>query len=243
MAVKLRAVREVAVRIPFVPSVKGVVGGGLHWRQPLAVPVVRTPAAFDAPAALENGAYCTPLEDQGQNPWCAAYALCCILQASAWRHYGHQTQFDEAMLYAAAKEIDGIKVDGTTLEAVVSVARTSDLTAGKLPLPAISAHYVEDAEEIPYAIHRYGLVLAGMSITEGWVYPWQNGWVSEAGKRLGGHAVVVSGYNRVSDYVRGPNSWGPKWGVAGHWVMRSGLFRDQYLGGYGIQITWPQEAA
>jgi hypothetical protein len=224
------------VRIPFTPSIRNV-GGGLHWRQPLSVPICKAPANFQAPNALENGAYCTTLESQGKNPWCAAYALCCILQASAWRHYGRPIQFDEAKAYAAAKQIDGIRGDGTTLEAVISVARTMDLCDGAVEIPTITAEYIEDAEDIYWGVHRFGLVLTGMAINEGWQYTRQNGWIGDAGRRLGGHATVTSGYYR-GKHVRGPNSWGTAWGVRGHWVANEDQFRQQYLGGYGLEIVW-----
>ena len=60
-------------------------GGGLHLYPTLAFPrsrALKVPPGWDCPERLDNSGYCTPLESQGNNPWCAAYSMAQLLTAS-----------------------------------------------------------------------------------------------------------------------------------------------------------------
>ncbi len=227
------------MRIPFQKAIHGRVGGGLIMTgRPLrAARILRIPPAWDAPDTLDNSGYCTPLENQGQNPWCAAYAMCQLLQASYWRETGTKLQFDEAKCYAEAKRVDKIAGDGTSLEAVLAAAENVELNAsGRIPL--IEDDVIDEPGSIPFAIHQRGLVLCGLQITDGWTYPRMNGMIGDGWRALGGHAVLCSGYSIPDDEVWGPNWWGTSWGQRGFWRMKTRQFTDQFIYGYGARVTW-----
>ena len=228
------------MRIPFIPDVIGKVGGGLilTQRKTRFSVSLDTPSAFVAPNALDNSGYCTPLESQGNNPWCDSYATCQMLQASYWRDFGVQMQFDEAKHYRECKIIDGDTNEGTSLETGLKVAETIALN-DKGIIPVIQAKEIEDDKDIPYAIHKYGMVLTGLRITDGWQYTRWNGMIGDGKKDLGGHAVLSSAYSFSDDFVKGPNWWGVKWGRKGFWKMTRKQFHDQFIYGYAVQIIWP----
>lgn len=217
----------------------GEVGGGLRsLRKPLHARALKVPVQWDAPEALDNSAYCTPLEAQGRNPWCAAYAMCQILQAAYWRETGIRVQFDEEKCYAQAKLADGITGAGTSLEAVLQVARTEILNPDQI-VPEIHSRIIDDPMDIPFAVHRTGMVLVGLNITEGWTSPTLKGRIGNGARRLGGHAVLCSGYSLTEDTLLGPNWWGRTWGVNGFWSMTSRQFAEQFIYGYAVRIQWP----
>lgn len=228
------------MRIPFTSRVHGSVGGGLIFNAPLKVPVLRAPLDFDAPPELDNAQYLTPLENQGHNPWCLAYAMCQALQASYWRRHNRKLDFAEALAYETSKGCDGVKGPGTTMEAIITVARTTDLSGGKAPMPIVKETLYLESSDIVFAVHRHGLVLTGLNITEGWKYTKMNGMVGDSDRRLGGHGVLTCGYNIDEGWVKGPNWWGSKWGRDGFWQMTRDQFASQFLGAYGLDITWPE---
>lgn len=216
------------------------VGGGLVLGPKQASCVLSVPREFEAPRRLDNSAYLTPLEYQGVNPWCGPYSLCQALQASFWRRHGWRCEFDEAVGYPACKAIDNVRGDGTTLEALVAVANTVDLSHGRAPLPRVSGKWIADPGDVVFGIHRYGLVMMGLRITAGWKRTDPNGRIGPDSQTLGGHAVLASGYDLEADEIWGPNWWGVTWGVNGFWRMSRAQFAQQYWMGFGLEIAWPE---
>lgn len=223
----------------------GEVGGGLRFSDPQgrgAFPV-GVPRDFEAPVRLDNSGYMPAPEEQGANPWCAAFTMDEALQASAWRRYNRRINFREDLTYYGAKAIDGLKGDGTTLEAVIAVAQTTDLSDGAVPIPKIRAHYIASAEDVVFAAHRYGLVMLGLMITNGWRRLANDGKIGDDNTAIGGHAVLQSGYDLDVDEVWGPNWWKREWGVAGYWRMRRVQLARQFRMGYALEIIWPEDGA
>jgi len=212
-------------------------GGGLHLYPTLGLPRARTlkaPPGWDCPPHLDNSGYCTPLESQGNNPWCAAYSMGQLLQASYWREFHHKVDFPEAVIYAEAKKRDRIRGDGTTLDAVMAAVDRRDFGLGVIP--TLTKERVLDVADILFAVHKFGLVLVGIQITKGWDQLNPDGSIGPAGGSMGGHAVLVSGYD--PDDIWGPNWWTRKWGQAGFWRMTRAQFADQFAYGYAVKITW-----
>jgi hypothetical protein len=225
------------MRLPFLRRSVGHVGGGLIFGDIRGRRILSAPMDWDAPKRLDNSGYCTPLEEQGHNPWCAAYAMCQLLQASYWRQHNVRQDFTEAACYQEAKAIDNSPGDGTTLEAVVTVAQTVDLS-GRGLMPTIAEQCLTDAQDVTFAVHKYGLVLVGLQITTGWQTPKRSGMIGDDTRQIGGHAVLVSGYDLEAGSVWGPNWWGKAWGNGGFWSMTREQFERQFMYGYGCSITW-----
>lgn len=214
-------------------------GGGLHLYPTYALPRVRTlkaPPGWDCPERLDNSGYCTPLENQGRNPWCAAYSMAQLLTASYWREFHVKKDLPEGDIYAGAKKRDRIPGDGTTLDAVMAAADRHDFGLGVIP--TIAKERVLDVTDVLFAVHKYGLVLVGMQISKGWNKLAADGSVGNASGSLGGHAVLVSGYDVALRKIWGPNWWGRAWGREGFWVMTLDQFAAQFAYGYAIKITW-----
>jgi hypothetical protein len=228
------------MKLPWTKRIANVGGGlimsGLPKRAELRL---KAPVAWDCPETLDNSAYCTPLENQGQNPWCGAYSGCQLLQASYWREHGRKVQFDEATMYRHCKGVDGLQGDGTSLEAVLTVIEQFDVSGSGLRPRITEERMVEDAGDIMFAVHRYGLVMCGLAITDGWTYPKWNGMIGPGTRPLGGHAVLCSGYSLRSGIVFGPNWWGTNWGRRGFWYMSRDQFARQFMYGYGVRLEWP----
>lgn len=214
-------------------------GGGLHLYPTLAFPrarALKVPPGWDCPEHLDNSGYCTPLESQGNNPWCAAYSMAQLLTASYWREFHRKIDLPEADIYAGAKKRDRITGDGTTLDAVMASADRHDFGLGVTP--TLSKERVLDATSVLFAVHKVGLVLLGMQISRGWEKLRPDGSIGTASGTLGGHAVLVSGYDLSTGKIWGPNWWGRTWGRDGFWVMTLDQFTAQFAYGYAIRITW-----
>ena len=195
---------------------------------PLRSARLAVPPRFQPPVQVGNWEYLLPPEEQGAQPWCAAYSQCAVLQAAAWRdpRCGYPVQFDERLVYAGAKDLDKDRLDGTSLESVITAAES-------IYGVVCNEVLVSDPDDIEWVIHQYGVALVGFSIDEGWESPRaSDGMITPAGKSLGGHAVVIDWYKRTEQRLGGPNWWGKGWGREGRWSMSYETFRKQWIYGY-----------
>jgi hypothetical protein len=196
-----------------------------------------TPARFMPPVRLGNWEYFLPSESQGADPWCAAFGICAMEQAAFWRRFGYPVQFIEGRCYAEAKRQDADGQDGTTLERVIQVAGSLNLSdQPNLRPPVIDARATEDAADLPWVLHQYGAMLCGLQIDEGWNTPRQPDYlITPRGKKLDGHAIVADWYDLDKARVGGLN-W---WGTGGErWSMTIEDFASQFFYGYGLNIKW-----
>lgn len=202
-------------------------------RDPHRLKAAVAPEQFQPPRAVGNWEYFLVPEEQGQLPYCAAFAECAILQAAAWRsrRFGYPVQFDEVAIYKEAKEIDGDEQDGTSLESVIAAAR---LQVGAV-IETVESDTPEDAAWI---IHQFGAMLVGMQIDEGWNHPRKDGLIDPLGDDLGGHAVVASWYDLDQRVLGGPNWWGKDWGKNGYWAMNMSDFARQFVYGFGQDVRF-----
>ena len=86
---------------------------------------------------------------------------------------------------------------------------------------SVATGNVEAARKI--LAQGYPIILA-MDCFESFLSPqvMRNGWVTKPGpkeKNLGGHAVVIVGYNDSNQCFIVRNSWGPLWGIQGYFFM------------------------
>jgi hypothetical protein len=220
----------------------GLILGDLKAKKLASRRILKAPPGWDAPDRLDNSAYCTPLENQGQTPWCAAYSMGQLLSASYWREFHFRHDFPEDRLYAMAKKFDGGQGDGTTLEAIMHAASAVDFGLPVRPiLDQGDIQAVWEMNDVLFAVHKYGLVLVGLQITDGWINLTPEKNIGSGTAPLGGHAVLVSGYSKACNLIWGPNWWGRSWGKFGWWMMRLDQFEDQLGYGYAIRIRWEKK--
>ena len=190
--------------------------------------MLKAPARFQGPKELILSGYCTPVENQGAKPWCAAYAATSYAENVRWRIDGYHRDIDPAPVYRYAKSIDGSPdTDGTYLECALKAL----IAGGHLPDTCLVRTF-DTLRDVKYAIHRYGVCIAGFDITSGWFAP-ERGVIPDGGERQGGHAVAVCGYDEGGVIIL--NSWGAEWGHGGFAYVPVKAFERQFM--YGAALS------
>lgn len=185
---------------------------------------------FVAPDKIDERPRMTKVEDQGSNPWCAAYAATQFAENVIWRKTGRPQNIDPSMIYIRAKEIDGMPgVNGTTLEAALQALIDTKVFDGKIcKVRSIK----RNQKSVQFALHRFGVILAGFNVTAEW---WKLNMKKTAicSKYIlpgqGGHAVCLCGYSDVGAYIC--NSWGSKWGQYGYGLITWDKLEEQMICG------------
>lgn len=188
---------------------------------------------FQAPKELILTGYCVPVDDQGDKPWCAAYSAANYAENLLWRKRGYHREIDPAPLYAYAKTIDGDpEGDGTYLECTLKALLTyghfdSDICKVKT-IGGSCFGNASALRDVKYAIHRYGVVMAGFNITDEWYNP-VKGVVRGGGGHTpqGGHAVLVVGYDEDGVIIQ--NSWGLRYAHEGFVYLTNRAFNEQFM--------------
>ena len=171
------------------------------------------------PLKLDLRQYCSPTDDQGTTPHCAAYSAAQILEAEYWRETGKLIQLDASHIYAKAKEIDGAPLaDGTYPEAALQAAL--NMSKNLLRKSFIVEKLYNDKTErsvlqLKRAIHKNGFLAGGFLITDDW-YKLRRGdsmLEKTSSRSEGGHCVTIVGYLKDSLIIQ--NSWGKEWGATG----------------------------
>ena len=75
------------------------------------------------------------------------------------------------------------------------------------------------------------LCIAGFKITDGWYVPNADYTIKSGRTPLGGHAVLVCGYDEKGVYIQ--NHWGKDWGAKGFGILPWSLYERQLM-----QICW-----
>lgn len=214
---------------PFRRSTKFKAGGLVTDEVALAgIQRLAVPSNWTCPAYIDSRPYVLSASNQGQEPACAGFATAGWIEAHNWRTTSVAEQVDGHKIYGEAKTIDGSpKTDGTSLTAAVQAAKNLGLIAER-PL-----HLLRTFEEIKFALHRHGCVIAGFNITDGWNRTsTKSGYIGYGSQRLGGHAVLLCYYDKVS--LGFQNSWDITWGVQGFGRMTWKQVQDQFL--YAVAI-------
>lgn len=208
----------------------------LHPRQRFAVA-----DTFQAPKVLLLDGYCTPAENQGATPQCAAYAAASFAENVLWRKRGFHKDIDPAPLYKYAKTIDGEPDgEGTYLECALKALLalgTFDKKTCAVKTFGSSWYGIGGASGLPevkYAVHRYGACLAGFNITDEWFNPHNAVIRGDVHREFqGGHAVLVCGYDEHGVLIM--NSWGADYGRDGKVFISNRAFEKQFM--YGAVLT------
>lgn len=192
--------------------------------------VLKAPKSFQGPKELILSGYCTPAENQGAKPWCAAYSASSYAENLKWRIRGYRSEIDPEPIYRHAKSIDGDPDgDGTYLECALDALLEKRLFDRDL----CKVKTVNNLPDLKYAIHRYGVCVAGFDITSEWYNP-RNGVIrGNKAASQGGHAVTVCGYDEGGVVIL--NSWGHEYGRNGFVYVTNKAFDDQFM--YGALLT------
>lgn len=197
------------------------------------MPSLSVPRKFMAPAKVDLRDYCTPTEDQGNKPWCAAYAAANWAENILWRKTDAIEQVDPSRIYRYAKSIDGDpNGDGTTLTAVLEAL----LDFGMFSKTDCRVKVINrNRLSLKYAVHKFGCVLAGFNISSAWWGANRENWfIGTSGQpNRGLHAVIVCGYDKQGVWIQ--NSWGSGWGEYGFAKMSWEEFDREFM--YGAVLT------
>ena len=193
---------------------------------------VTIPTTGIFPLKIDNRQLCTPTEYQGQDPWCVGYSVAQLLEALVWKYTGKLVNMDAGQIYAKAKEKDGrISVGGTYVDLGLNCG------VKICPEPIIKNWFMvktsrsADDRIVKRLLHMNDLAIAGFKITDGWYDPNPDFTVSGSGTLLGGHAVLVCGYDEKGVYIQ--NHWGKDWGAKGFAIVPWNLYQRQLM-----QLCW-----
>ena len=190
-----------------------------------SAPRLKTEIQFVAPRKIDFRDMCLPSNDQGQFPHCAGYATAGYIEVQNWRIKHYPEQLDGSAIYFAAKAVEGRQGDGTTLQCAIQGAINLGLVSGKGIIVNKSIN------DVKFAIHQYGVVVAGFMITDDWNYVEKNtGIIRDSGGKAvirGGHAVLLCGLDSIGFYIQ--NSWGFNWGIDGFATLRYNQAEKQLM--------------
>ena len=184
------------------------------------------------PLKIDNRQLCSPTDDQGSTPSCTGYSCAQLLESVYWKFTGKPIQLDAKQIYKKAKTIDGNpKNDGTTLEAAMTSALM--LCGFDSEKWSVEKFFKTDdisksIETVKFLIHKYDFLLGGFHISSGWERASKtNCFVQKTKKDLGGHCVLICGYDQHGFYIQ--NSWGKKWGAMGFAIVDWERFAEEFV--------------
>ena len=170
------------------------------------LPSLSATRQFMAPSRIDLRDLCTPTEDQGSKPWCAAYAAAQWAENIKWRLTDCVEQIDPTPIYKYAKSIDGDPYgDGTTIPAVLEALKHIGVFGKECTVKVIRPSRMA----LKYAIHKFGCCLGGFGVSEEWWGVTKKSPVITGKKAYvnrGGHCVLVCGYDKEGIWIQ--NSWG-----------------------------------
>ena len=203
-------------------------GGLILSEIPFSATLVKTPEQFVAPKKVDFRDMCIETSNQGQFPHCAGYATAGYIEVQNWKRLHYPKQVDGDVIYFEAKKIDGDNSAGTTLQSAVKSALNLNLITGK-------AEYIEGGREnLKFAIHEFGVCIAGFNITQDWNNVGSDGKIPcKDHRKIGGHAVLICGFDSEGIYIQ--NSWSSTWGLYGFCLLSWSQFDDQFMQGMIIR--------
>jgi len=192
------------------------------------VALMKVPEQFISPYRIDSRDMCLSSSNQLQTPNCAGYSMAGYIEYHNWKTIHYPAQVDGDAIYAEAKKIDGNNSPGTYLSSAIQGAINLKLingTAKYVDYPSINQSGMDIGLKrmisIKFALHQYGVVLAGFRITDEW--DWvdkKTGLIRDLGSKAkdkGGHAVLLCGYDMDGVYIQ--NSWGTEYGHYGFAVL------------------------
>jgi hypothetical protein len=157
-----------------------------------------------------------PRLDQGRQGACVGYGWTAELMAKPYAVRG-AGQATAVPLYFECQRTDQFP-GGEYPDAAPNMSGTT-VEAGAQVLTA-AAHYLEyrwarTERDIALAVGHKGPIVIGVGWYEGMEDPGPDGFIRKTGELLGGHCVLVYGFNARAGFYKIQNSWGADWGIDG----------------------------
>ena len=190
------------------------------------------------PIKIDLRQFCSPTDNQGDTPHCAAYSVAQILESIYWKETGKLLQLDASHIYAKSKEIDGIKdSNGTYPEITLKVALelSKNIIPHKYNIKIIrNDHSNNFILRLKRIIHKNGILAGGFKITDDWysLHKYNSFLKTESNNSLGGHCVLIVGY--LNDSIIIQNSWGKEWGANGFARIDWDIVLKEFI--YGVYL-------
>jgi hypothetical protein len=170
----------------------------------------------------------TPIKNQGSRPWCTAFATVGAIENLIQHGFGetvnlseidHWNAYQQYSVYASVKTAAstlivpedswpywGSPIASYRSTAVAKIGTYKNITTRAEVLAAIVAGHP---------------VVVGTDLTSSWSSVGSDGRISSSGYIIGGHAMVVVGYQADASWPGGGyltfrNSWGTRWGDLGY---------------------------
>ena len=216
---------------------------GLNF-QPITAPPMEKPAVMaPLPASLDwrdnNGNYVSAVTDQKKCGSCWAFAMTAGLESNVLRTQNNAGPVDlseQVMLSCSGVgscnggtlNADYLQKTGLPAESVYPYTATDGSCATATPGWESTANKIaswgsvaKTVATIKTAINAYGPLPTAFYVYEDFIHYKSGIYSYTTGKKLGGHAVLLVGYNDAEQYFIVKNSWGPGWG-------EDGFFRIAY---------------
>ena len=186
------------------------------------------------PKTIDNRQLCSPTDNQGSTPHCAAYSCAQYLESIYWKNTGIPIQLNAKTIFEKAKTLDGLdkNIEGTTLNAALDAGiNLCGWDETKYKTEIFSGDEMTEKNLIEYVkflIHKHDFMLTGFTITKSWEKCGRSTSfsVGNTGKVLGGHCVLGCGYDTGNFYIQ--NSWGKAWGAYGFGMVPWDIFYDRF---------------
>jgi hypothetical protein len=158
----------------------------------------------------DNGAWL----DQGEHPYCVAYAWVHWLEDGPVTQRGAGPVVDPVTLYHEAQRLDeepGEDYDGTSVRGGCKAVKARGFIT--------AYHWAKTVNDIVQALLEVGPVVVGTNWYADMMEPDEAGFLHLGGGIVGGHAYVLNGINNAAGVVRIKNSWSRAWGIRGHALL------------------------
>ena len=245
--------------------------GNYGWRMDLedhenleARAMTFTAPVFDAPASVDHRGW-LHVEHQGRLSTCTGHAMSTCLEICEYIDtQGNQVQLNRMFSYITGQQLAGLagRDQGCTIYGVVEAAKGSGICpesawpysgayTTKIPKSATqiaSQHRLKNHTRLRSYDELFAFLAAGQGAAIIGI-PWRSDHANagkilskNGGRRLGGHALALSGYTEEKDGGRNriimSNSHGNGWGDGGHTEVVADLidawFDDNYTDVFGV---------
>ena len=201
------------------------------------------PGATSLPAIVDHSPHTKPVGDQGATGSCVGWATSYGLRRWLhWKETGKKLHFSVRYVWMSSKEIDpwtpNVAFDGagTRIREAFKIMNKYGACRDKMwpfgdPLPTAQEsaimsdarkyriglyHALSTNDERRLHLQKQGPFVIGVPVHTNWRSIGTDGIVpSPAGALLGGHAVLVVGYDDHKKLFKLQNSWGKDWGDKG----------------------------